>query len=231
MYHLFVWGGATPEQIAHNDIPLLYPTAASHERRRYHHFPPGLPQSALWPAFRNGTATFAVRVQMPLTVDITEQNGPTVMCPVSHREDFGMRYLKRCDRYFPKASDPDSERRPRHRNAQKLLWDADVCSAAHGRRALGTGRIGDVLIYDGRLTHAGGENKGDGFRDIVALSYAHRWWRDWSRTLTREGNIEELKWRADFRLAGHPVHPTVAGDVAIPKASRKHIPKAMRDEL
>ena len=241
MYQFIVSGHDTPEQIAHNDIPLMYPTAASRERRQYHHFPDALTTAPIWPHFRNGTATFAVRVQLPLTVDITETNGPTVLCPCSHREDFGLRYFNRCDAYFPQPQgggahsaqkDPDTEPRPRHRNAQVLMNEADVCSAATGRRGLGTGEVGDALIYDGRLTHAGGRNRGDSFRDIVALSYSHRWWRDWSRTLTHQGNVEELKWRADFRAAGPSVPSDLAGEVTIPKASRKHIKdKALRDEL
>lgn len=231
MYQFIVSGHHTPEQIAHNDIPLMFPTAASRERQKYHHFPKSLRQSSVWPDFYNGTATFAVRVQMPLTVDITEQNGPTIMCPGSHREDFGLRYLNRCDRFYPKSPDPDPEKRPLHRNAQALVWNADVCDAKAGRLALGTGKIGDALIYDGRLTHAGGQNKGKAFRDIVAISYSHRWWRDWSRTLTHQGNIEELKWRADFRAVDKKVPKHLAGSVKIPKASRKHLDKVLHNEL
>ena len=113
---------------------------------------------------------FAVRVQMPLTHDITVNNGPTIMCPGSHTEMYCQRYLKECDAFFPLGEDPDQEKRPLHRNAQHLVWDADVCSPYGGRRATGTGKVGDVLIYDGRLVHAGGHNNSPKFRDIVAIS-------------------------------------------------------------
>jgi hypothetical protein len=106
-YQFIVSGHHTPEQIAHNDIPSIYRTAASRDRRLYHHFPSSVTKSPLWPSFRNGTTTYAVRVQMPLTHDITINNGPTIMCPGSHTEIYCLRYLKQCDPFFPVGVDPD----------------------------------------------------------------------------------------------------------------------------
>ena len=152
-------------------------------------------------ALSSGNATYALNIQMPL-VKVTQVNAPTNLCAGSHSDQF-------CDQHLGSLCSEDG-------NDQTDSDPLGEFVAQHCVPVLGTADVGDALVYDSRLIHWGGANHGQHKRDVLSFSFAHAWWSDTNRPLSKEGAKEMSRWRKHWRR----VAPRATGAINLKELRR-----------
>lgn len=161
-------GPNTPAQQVHNDLPYTFML-----QNEGVGMPPDVTNLTSWNQLQRGTVTYGISVQMPF-VDVTVMRGPTIFCPVSH--------IEKVYKIFADSNPFASVR---------SFAASHLCSV----KLYGTNKAGDVLIYDQRIIHWGGDNNTSRTRDLLVLTYQHAWWFNTNiRKLSPVAEEEVVRW-------------------------------------
>ena len=185
-----------------------------------------------------GDATYALNVQWPLQA-VTAANGPTALCPATHSEDFCARFLGRVCHTRVEGVAPPSALAA----IDEYIRRPEGGCAEGGGRVHGTGKVGDALLYDSRLIHWGSTHWGGGAhtaadeaadasagaRHVVSFTYAHQWYTEMGRDLSKAAVEEAVRWRTRWHppqqdAADAPLaHAATAGALSAGQLRAFHI--------